>query len=159
MKNVNIRIDKVKDNHRYLANKILSIEEKIDSYDQQVLVDEISISGLPPRTEKQKLLKNLSSFTSMVLSESDFIKLNNVKENTTENSIGHIKFLESKTRLNFMAKIRKKTRDENGKFTPILVEDIFALDETDPNRGKEIFIRQKLTNKVREILKELKQQV
>jgi hypothetical protein len=123
-----------------LEQQISSLVDESNKQQQNALRNEIVIRGLPVLTKENmpELIASLSSFSAQQLDISSFDFIYPIKDKKGENSIVFARFYDERAKKTLMENCKKKR--------PIVTENLFPkISASDPRRGKEIFIRNKLT--------------
>lgn len=115
----------------------------INALQQQQKATELAIHNIPGDIDMKAALSDISKWSKCDISKKT-LRSSNFNKGTIKKTL-YVNFCSQSDKNQFMEVIRKKQKDENGKYNPILCENVFNLSEQSRNRGTEMHFRQPMT--------------
>ena len=133
-----------------IINSLETHETRLNIIDQKSLETQLMITNLPNTLKTESFLNELSIWSGNTFDHSKISKINFNQQKGSKTAFIHFQNISEKNKL--MNLVKQKQADENGKYVPILCEQILKLQEDDPGRMKTIYFQTPLTQFNRQIL-------
>ena len=115
---------------------------------------ELSIHNLPTEFEKSYIISNFATWSGLNLNDNSFKHSSLVTSKKGTSTTLYLDFCNESMKIQFMRIVKACQRDINGKYIPILCENIFELPMNNKSRGVELQFRNSMTNVNRDIFNE-----
>lgn len=154
--NIKKRLDVVENSQ---ANRSISNPDSVASINELMQLQkatEMSIHNLPANFDKEYTISSISTWSGLKLDENSFKHSSLVTSKKGDKATLYLDFYDESKKFRLMKIAKACQRDINGKYIPILCENIFELPRNNKSIGVEVQFRNSMTNVNREIFNEAK---
>lgn len=158
LKATNDLVAKINQTQKEQAQQLQYVSSSVNQIQQQLLSNQMSLHNLPATITIQEFKNDMQKWAAAAFDSNAIKKINIATTKDKTSSSAYLTFWSEVDKFKLFNNIKQKQKDNQGRYIPLLVEQIFTLKEDDVKRGTQINIRTPMTAINREIFNYLRKE-